>query len=68
MSAPTAVDPSTRVYRTVNPATGELVREFDTFTDEQAEAALAKAHGAFPLYCCAALRTWSRRTSTSSPG
>jgi succinate-semialdehyde dehydrogenase / glutarate-semialdehyde dehydrogenase len=50
MSAPTAVDPSTRVYRTVNPATGELVREFDTFTDEQAEAALAKAHGAFPLY------------------
>jgi succinate-semialdehyde dehydrogenase/glutarate-semialdehyde dehydrogenase len=34
-------------YAVVNPATGEMVARYDTFTDAQVEAALAKAQAAF---------------------
>jgi len=34
-------------YRTQNPATNELIREYPTLTDAEAEALLAKAHEAF---------------------
>lgn len=34
-------------YRTLNPATGEVVRTFDTADDAQADAALARAHAAY---------------------
>jgi succinate-semialdehyde dehydrogenase/glutarate-semialdehyde dehydrogenase len=47
MATPTLVDPSTRVYRTTNPATGEVVREFGTVDDDSAEELLAQAHEAF---------------------
>ena len=39
--------PTKRAYATVNPATGEVVREFPTLTNEEAEATLANAHEAF---------------------
>jgi succinate-semialdehyde dehydrogenase/glutarate-semialdehyde dehydrogenase len=35
------------LYRTVNPATGELLYEFPTLDDAEAEALLARAHEAF---------------------
>jgi succinate-semialdehyde dehydrogenase/glutarate-semialdehyde dehydrogenase len=41
-------DVSNRVYRTVNPATGEVVREYAALSDVEAEALLARAHAAFP--------------------
>ena len=47
MSTQTLVDPATRVYRTVNPATGEVVREFAPLSDNEAEALLARAHAAY---------------------
>jgi len=47
MTSPTVVDPATRAYRTVNPATGEVLREHDTLSDQAAESALARAHAAF---------------------
>ena len=47
MAASTLVDPAIRLYRTVNPATGDVVREYDTLSDEIAESALARAHVAF---------------------
>ena len=34
-------------YKTVNPATGETVREFDTLDDAGVEAALEKAHNGY---------------------
>jgi succinate-semialdehyde dehydrogenase/glutarate-semialdehyde dehydrogenase len=34
-------------YAVVNPATGETVAKYDTFTDAQIEEALSKAHAAF---------------------
>jgi len=34
-------------YRVLNPATGEVVEQFPTATDEQIQDALAAAHGAF---------------------
>jgi succinate-semialdehyde dehydrogenase / glutarate-semialdehyde dehydrogenase len=34
-------------YAVVNPATGETVARYDTFTDDQVEAALAKAQAAY---------------------
>jgi succinate-semialdehyde dehydrogenase/glutarate-semialdehyde dehydrogenase len=37
----------TRTYRTVNPATGELVREFAPLSDEDAERLLVQSHGAY---------------------
>ena len=43
----TTVDPATRVYRTVNPTTGDVVREYATYSDEAAEDALVRAHAAF---------------------
>ena len=36
-----------RTYATVNPATGEVVREFPALTDAEAQARLARAHEAF---------------------
>lgn len=42
-----ALDPSTRVYQTVNPATGDLVREYPPLADSEAEALLSRAHAAF---------------------
>lgn len=50
MTSPTFVDPATRAYRTVNPATGEVLREHDTLSDEAAESALARAHAAFGVW------------------
>jgi succinate-semialdehyde dehydrogenase/glutarate-semialdehyde dehydrogenase len=47
MASSTLVDPATRAYRTVNPATGEVVREYDTLSNDAAESALARAHAAF---------------------
>lgn len=38
---------ATKHYRTLNPATGQVEREFDTATDAEAEALLARAHSAF---------------------
>jgi succinate-semialdehyde dehydrogenase / glutarate-semialdehyde dehydrogenase len=43
----TVIDPATRLYRTVNPATGEVVREFPTRTDAEAAALLDRAHRAY---------------------
>src|SRR6202453_2918350 len=40
-------------YRSVNPATGEVLKTFTEHTDEQMWSALAKADGAF--------RTWAAR-------
>ncbi|MBA4609135.1 NAD-dependent succinate-semialdehyde dehydrogenase [Aeromicrobium sp. Marseille-Q0843] len=37
-------------YATVDPTTGEVVREFDTMTDEQARDALERAHAAFATW------------------
>jgi succinate-semialdehyde dehydrogenase/glutarate-semialdehyde dehydrogenase len=47
MTTQTSADQATRVYRTVNPATGEVVREFAPLTDDQAEDLLARAHAAY---------------------
>ncbi|TQC41352.1 aldehyde dehydrogenase family protein [Rhodococcus sp. WS4] len=41
------VPPPTRSYRTVNPATDEVVQEFPTLTDKEAEAALERADHAY---------------------
>ena len=37
-------------YAVVNPATGETVASYDTFTDAQVEQAIAKAHRAFEAW------------------
>jgi succinate-semialdehyde dehydrogenase / glutarate-semialdehyde dehydrogenase len=47
MSPQTVVNPATRVYRTINPATGEVVQEFSTVNDSEAEALLDRAHQAY---------------------
>jgi succinate-semialdehyde dehydrogenase/glutarate-semialdehyde dehydrogenase len=47
MTTQAVTDPANRVYRTVNPATGEVVREFAPLSDDQAEALLARAHAAY---------------------
>jgi succinate-semialdehyde dehydrogenase/glutarate-semialdehyde dehydrogenase len=47
MTTPAVADPASRVYRTVNPATGEVVREFAPLSDDQAQALLARAHAAY---------------------
>jgi succinate-semialdehyde dehydrogenase / glutarate-semialdehyde dehydrogenase len=39
--------PDTRAYRTVNPATGEVVREYASASREGAETLLAQAHSAY---------------------
>jgi succinate-semialdehyde dehydrogenase/glutarate-semialdehyde dehydrogenase len=41
------VNPAERVYRTVNPATGDVVREYPRLGDEEALALLGRAHDAF---------------------
>jgi succinate-semialdehyde dehydrogenase / glutarate-semialdehyde dehydrogenase len=43
----TRIDPSGRTYRTLNPATGELLTEYPTATDDEAEGLLTRAHTAF---------------------
>jgi succinate-semialdehyde dehydrogenase/glutarate-semialdehyde dehydrogenase len=43
----TATLPAQRSYRTLNPATGELLREYPFLEDAELEAKLAKAHEAF---------------------
>jgi succinate-semialdehyde dehydrogenase / glutarate-semialdehyde dehydrogenase len=45
--SPSLVDPASLPYRTVNPATGELVKEFGKLTNGEAEALLARAHRAY---------------------
>jgi succinate-semialdehyde dehydrogenase / glutarate-semialdehyde dehydrogenase len=47
MTTQAVADPANRVYRTVNPATGEVVKEFAPLSDDQAEALLARAHAAY---------------------
>jgi succinate-semialdehyde dehydrogenase / glutarate-semialdehyde dehydrogenase len=37
-------------YRSINPATGELVRSFDTATNEDVAAALSSAHQAYEMW------------------
>lgn len=44
-------------YAVINPATGELVAEYPTATDEQIQEALASAQNAY--------QTWSRNTSVA---
>ncbi|GAA5032991.1 aldehyde dehydrogenase family protein [Terrabacter aeriphilus] len=44
-------------YAVVNPATGERVKEYPTFTDEQVDDAVARAHATY--------RDWSRGASTA---
>jgi succinate-semialdehyde dehydrogenase/glutarate-semialdehyde dehydrogenase len=48
MASPTQIEPAARAYRTLNPATGELIKAYPTTTDAEAEALLARAHAAFP--------------------
>lgn len=45
-----AKDVSALTYRTLNPATGELVREFATLTDPEADALLDRAHEAYTTW------------------
>jgi succinate-semialdehyde dehydrogenase / glutarate-semialdehyde dehydrogenase len=47
MTAAATAAPIVTSYRTINPATGEIVREFDSLTDDAAEATLADAQAAF---------------------
>ena len=47
MTTQAVTDRANRVYRTVNPATGEVVREFAPLSDDQVEALLARAHAAY---------------------
>jgi succinate-semialdehyde dehydrogenase / glutarate-semialdehyde dehydrogenase len=47
MTTQAVADPVNRVYRTVNPATGEVVREFAPLSDDQAQALLVRAHAAY---------------------
>jgi succinate-semialdehyde dehydrogenase / glutarate-semialdehyde dehydrogenase len=50
MTASPQTDPSLRVYRTINPATGEVVRDLGTLSDADAEGLLARAHEAFLVW------------------
>jgi succinate-semialdehyde dehydrogenase/glutarate-semialdehyde dehydrogenase len=43
----TLADPASKAYKTVNPATGEVVREFATLNDDEAQAMLSRAHAAY---------------------
>jgi succinate-semialdehyde dehydrogenase / glutarate-semialdehyde dehydrogenase len=47
MTTQAVADPANRVYRTVNPATGEVVKEFAPLSDDQAQALLVRAHAAY---------------------
>ncbi|MET4898898.1 aldehyde dehydrogenase family protein [Sphingomonadaceae bacterium jetA1] len=46
-ASPSTSGASPNSYRTVNPATGELVKVFATLSDEEADALLARADAAF---------------------
>jgi succinate-semialdehyde dehydrogenase/glutarate-semialdehyde dehydrogenase len=46
MATNTLAHSASNVYKTVNPATGEIVREFAKLDDEEAQALLARAHAA----------------------
>src|SRR4051794_22552151 len=48
--AMSATSTSGPAYRTVNPATGEVVQTFDSATDEQIEAALTAVHTAYAAW------------------
>ena len=50
MISSTAVPSTVRAYRTINPATGELLREFATLSDTEAEAVLARADAAYGVW------------------
>jgi succinate-semialdehyde dehydrogenase / glutarate-semialdehyde dehydrogenase len=50
MASTTAIPPTIRGYRTINPATGELLGEFATLSDTEAEALLARAHTAYGVW------------------
>ncbi len=45
---PTDVQSGTRHFASVNPATGEILREFDSANDEQVRSAVARARAAQP--------------------
>jgi succinate-semialdehyde dehydrogenase / glutarate-semialdehyde dehydrogenase len=47
MATQTIIDPAARAYRTLNPATGEVIREFQTLDDTEARARLDRAHAAY---------------------
>ena len=49
MSVSIQGEPTLRVYRTVNPANGEVVREYESLTDAAAEALLDRAHTAYGI-------------------
>jgi acyl-CoA reductase-like NAD-dependent aldehyde dehydrogenase len=40
----------TRSFASLNPATGEVLREFDCAAAEEVRAAVARAHGAQPAW------------------
>jgi succinate-semialdehyde dehydrogenase/glutarate-semialdehyde dehydrogenase len=47
MATNTLAHSASNVYKTVNPATGEIVREFAKLDDDEAQALLARAHAAY---------------------
>jgi hypothetical protein len=47
MTTQTLGDPATRAYRTVNPSTGVVEREYPPLDDRAAEALLTLAHNAY---------------------
>ncbi|WP_216892336.1 aldehyde dehydrogenase family protein [Nocardia alni] len=50
MSVVSASRPVTSRYRTINPATGEVIREWDPLTDTEVETKLAAAHSAYSAW------------------
>jgi acyl-CoA reductase-like NAD-dependent aldehyde dehydrogenase len=48
---PSGLAVETRRFASLNPATGEVLREFDCAPAEQVQAAVARAHGAQPAWC-----------------
>ena len=47
MTIQAAVDPAARTYRTVNPATGEVLHEFAPLDDSEVVASIERAHDAY---------------------
>jgi len=45
------------LYQVVDPATGDVVKEYPTATDEQVEAAITAAYDAF--------NTWSKKSTVA---
>jgi succinate-semialdehyde dehydrogenase / glutarate-semialdehyde dehydrogenase len=50
MTSAATTDSARRLYRTVNPATGQLVREHPELTDAAADDTLARAHAAYRIW------------------